>query len=33
VKIIPGYYLVPGGNKCRNLDLQVGGISEIETIK
>jgi hypothetical protein len=26
-------YLVPGGNKYRNLTLQVGGVSKIETIK
>jgi hypothetical protein len=24
---------VPGGNKYRNLNLQVGGVSEIEIIK
>jgi hypothetical protein len=26
-------YPVPGGNKYRNLALQVGGASKIETIK
>jgi hypothetical protein len=26
-------YSVPGGNKYRNLALQVGGVSKIETIK
>jgi hypothetical protein len=26
-------YLVLGGNKCRNLALQVGGFSKIETIE
>jgi hypothetical protein len=25
-------YSVPGGNKYRNLALQVGGVSKIETI-
>jgi hypothetical protein len=25
-------YLVPGGNKYRNMALQVGGVSKIETI-
>jgi hypothetical protein len=26
-------YLVPGGNKYRNLAFQIGGVSKIETIK
>jgi hypothetical protein len=33
---MPGVYLgcpVPGGNKYRNLALQVGGVSKIDTIK
>jgi hypothetical protein len=32
VNPMPRGYPVPGGNKCRNLALQVGGVSKMEII-